>query len=52
MPLRCRIHPADACPGPWLTPDYVSLVEQRQSLDPRGGTLGRQSVYEDGKAGG
>ncbi|WP_327368097.1 glycoside hydrolase family 65 protein [Streptomyces sp. NBC_01217] len=50
LPLRYRIHPADttgATPGPWLTPDHEHLAEHRQSLDLRGGTLTRRSVYED-----
>ncbi|MFD4762290.1 glycoside hydrolase family 65 protein [Streptomyces sp. NPDC058439] len=47
LPLRYRIHPAGAAPGPWLTPDHEHLVEHGQSLDLRGGTLTRRSVYED-----
>ncbi|MCX5342829.1 glycoside hydrolase family 65 protein [Streptomyces atratus] len=48
LPLRYRIHPAGTTPGPWLSPDHEHLVEHRQSLDLRGGTLTRRSVYEDG----
>ncbi|WP_405686940.1 glycoside hydrolase family 65 protein [Streptomyces sp. NBC_00057] len=48
LPLRYRIHPAGTAPGPWLSPDHEHLVEHRQSLDLRGGTLTRRSVYEDG----
>lgn len=47
LPLHYRIHPAGTAPGPWLTPDHSHLVEHRQSLDLRGGTLTRRSVYED-----
>ncbi|WP_069171752.1 glycoside hydrolase family 65 protein [Streptomyces griseus] len=50
LPLRYRLHPAGAAgPGPWLSPDDPSLVGHRQSLDLRGGTLTRRSVYEDGE---
>ncbi|GAA2959011.1 glycoside hydrolase family 65 protein [Kitasatospora cinereorecta] len=48
LPLRYRIRPAGAPPGPWLSPDHPYLVDHRQSLDLRGGTLTRRSVYEDG----
>lgn len=48
LPLRYRMHPAGARPGPWLTPDHEHLVDHRQSLDLRGGILTRRSVYEDG----
>ncbi|MFJ1549021.1 glycoside hydrolase family 65 protein [Streptomyces sp. NPDC088246] len=48
LPLRYRIHPAGTAPGPWLFPDHEHIVEHRQSLDLRGGTLTRRSVYEDG----
>ncbi|WP_371612537.1 glycoside hydrolase family 65 protein [Streptomyces clavifer] len=48
LPLRYRIHPAGAPAGPWLSPDHPYLVDHRQSLDLRGGTLTRRSVYEDG----
>ncbi|AWL39362.1 MULTISPECIES: glycoside hydrolase family 65 protein [unclassified Streptomyces] len=47
LPLRYRLRPADTSPGPWLHPDHPSLVEHRQWLDLRGGTLSRRSVYED-----
>uniref|UniRef100_UPI003C7CDD05 glycoside hydrolase family 65 protein n=1 Tax=Streptomyces sp. rh254 TaxID=3028730 RepID=UPI003C7CDD05 len=39
LPLRYRMHPAGARPGPWLTPDHEHLVDHRQSLDLRGGIL-------------
>ncbi|MEU0130700.1 MULTISPECIES: glycosyl hydrolase family 65 protein [unclassified Streptomyces] len=48
LPLRYRIHPEGDRHGPWLTPDHAYLVEHGQSLDLRGGTLIRRSVYEDG----
>ncbi|MEU1122366.1 glycosyl hydrolase family 65 protein [Streptomyces sp. NPDC005899] len=49
LPLRYRLHPAGTGrPGPWLSPDDPSLVAHHQSLDLRGGTLTRRSVYEDG----
>ncbi|MFF4602999.1 glycoside hydrolase family 65 protein [Streptomyces sp. NPDC001339] len=48
LPLRYRIRPADAPPGPWLSPDHPQLTEHRQDLDLRYGTLTRRSVYEDG----
>ncbi|MFF8916730.1 glycoside hydrolase family 65 protein [Streptomyces sp. NPDC015032] len=47
LPLRYRIHPAGTAPGPWLTLDHAHMVEHGQSLDLRGGTLTRRSVYED-----
>ncbi|MGY5135468.1 glycoside hydrolase family 65 protein, partial [Streptomyces nigrescens] len=47
LPLRYRICPADAAPGPWLSPDHAHLTEHRQTLDLRHGTLTRWSVYED-----
>lgn len=47
LPLRYRICPADADPGPWLSPDHPQLTEHRQTLDLRHGTLIRWSVYED-----
>lgn len=47
LPLRYRIRPADAPPGPWLSPDHAQLTEHRQTLDLRHGTLTRWSVYED-----
>ncbi|AEN11034.1 MULTISPECIES: glycosyl hydrolase family 65 protein [unclassified Streptomyces] len=47
LPLRYRLRPAKAPPGPWLHPDHPYLVEHRQWLDLRGGTLSRRSVYED-----
>ncbi|MER5358027.1 glycosyl hydrolase family 65 protein [Streptomyces sp. NPDC002785] len=47
LPLRYRIHPTGTTPGPWLTPDHEHLAEHHQSLDLRGGTLTRRSVYED-----
>lgn len=48
LPLRYRVHPEGAEPGPWLSPDGAGLVEHRQILDLRQGTLVRGSVYEDG----
>ena len=36
LPLRYRICPADAAPGPWLSPDHAHLAEHRQTLDLRG----------------
>ncbi|MFF9076589.1 glycosyl hydrolase family 65 protein [Streptomyces sp. NPDC014872] len=48
LPLRYRIRPEGAAPGPWLTPDHEQLVEHGQWLDLSGGTLTRRSVYEDG----
>ncbi|WP_411141991.1 glycoside hydrolase family 65 protein [Streptomyces sp. x-80] len=48
LPLRYRMRPADAPPGPWLTPDGGQLVEHRQTLDLRHGTLTRWTVYADG----
>ncbi|MDQ0795381.1 glycoside hydrolase family 65 protein [Streptomyces sp. B1I3] len=49
LPLRYRLHPAGVDrPGPWLSPDDPSLVSHHQSLDLRGGTLTRRSVYVDG----
>ncbi|MFE6740364.1 glycoside hydrolase family 65 protein [Streptomyces tubercidicus] len=47
LPLRYRICPADAAPGPWLSPDHPHLTEHRQTLDLSHGTLTRWSVYED-----
>ncbi|WP_326698452.1 glycoside hydrolase family 65 protein [Streptomyces sp. NBC_01754] len=47
LPLRYRLRPADAPPGPWLHPDHPYLVAHRQRLDLRGGTLSRRSVYQD-----
>ncbi|MEU9119883.1 glycosyl hydrolase family 65 protein [Streptomyces sp. NPDC048506] len=47
LPLRYRIRPADAPPGPWLSPDHPHLTEHRQALDLRHGVLTRWSVYED-----
>lgn len=47
LPLRYRIRPAGSRPGPWLTPDHAHLVDHRQALDLRGGTLTRRSVYKD-----
>ncbi|MER6310430.1 glycosyl hydrolase family 65 protein [Streptomyces sp. NPDC001657] len=47
LPLRYRICPADAAPGPWLTPDHPHLGEHRQTLDLRGGTLTRSLAYTD-----
>ncbi|MGC5361982.1 glycoside hydrolase family 65 protein [Streptomyces sp. DT24] len=47
LPLRYRMCPADAEPGPWLSPDHPQLVEYRQSLDLRGATLTRRAVYAD-----
>ncbi|MFJ9850661.1 glycoside hydrolase family 65 protein [Streptomyces sp. NPDC101150] len=48
LPLRYRICPSDAPPGPWLSPDHPQLTEHRQTLDLRHGTLTRWSTYEDG----
>ncbi|MFS0695722.1 glycoside hydrolase family 65 protein [Streptomyces nitrosporeus] len=48
LPLRYRVRPTGGTPGPWLHPDHSYLVEHRQWLDLRGGTLLRRSVYEDG----
>ncbi|WP_406344154.1 glycoside hydrolase family 65 protein [Streptomyces sp. NBC_01578] len=47
LPLRYRIRPVGADPGPWLSPDHGHLREHRQTLDLRRGTLTRRSVYED-----
>ncbi|WP_051878409.1 glycoside hydrolase family 65 protein [Streptomyces sp. NRRL B-24720] len=47
LPLRYRIRPAGADPGPWLSPDHGQLMEHRQTLDLRRGTLNRRSVYVD-----
>ncbi|MGW1705285.1 glycoside hydrolase family 65 protein [Streptomyces sp. NPDC002206] len=47
LPLRYRIRPVGADPGPWLSPDHEHLKEHRQTLDLRRGTLTRRSVYED-----
>ncbi|MGS2586997.1 glycoside hydrolase family 65 protein [Streptomyces hebeiensis] len=47
LPLRYRMRPEDGEPGPWLSPDGPQLVRHRQTLDLRGGTLTRRSVYED-----
>ncbi|MET7307675.1 glycosyl hydrolase family 65 protein [Streptomyces sp. NPDC005571] len=47
LPLRYRIRPVGADPGPWLSPDHGHLKEHRQTLDLRRGTLTRRSVYED-----
>ncbi|MCX5316577.1 glycoside hydrolase family 65 protein [Streptomyces sp. NBC_00154] len=47
LPLRYRIRPVGAHPGPWLSPDHGHLKEHRQTLDLRRGTLTRRSVYED-----
>ncbi|UQA96998.1 glycoside hydrolase family 65 protein [Streptomyces halobius] len=49
LPLRYRMRPVDAAPGPWLSPDHPQLAEHRQTLDLRHGTLTRWSVYEDGE---
>ncbi|MFB7273461.1 glycoside hydrolase family 65 protein [Streptomyces sp. NPDC056244] len=48
LPLRYRMHPEGAEPGPWLSPDGAGLAAHRQILDLRQGTLVRASVYEDG----
>ncbi|WP_425471858.1 glycoside hydrolase family 65 protein [Streptomyces piniterrae] len=48
LPLRYRMRPAGAAPGPWLSPDDPQLAEHRQTLDLRHGTLTHWSVYEDG----
>src|SRR6478735_1633404 len=48
LPLRYRIRPVGADPGPWLSPDHQHLKEHRQTLDLRRGTLNRRTVYEDG----
>ncbi|MFF9351461.1 glycoside hydrolase family 65 protein [Streptomyces sp. NPDC014734] len=48
LPLRYRIRPGGAAPGPWLAPDHEQLVEHSRSLDLRGATLTSRSVYEDG----
>ncbi|MFF0286709.1 glycoside hydrolase family 65 protein [Streptomyces sp. NPDC005262] len=47
LPLRYRIRPVGADPGPWLSPDHEHLEEHRQTLDLRRGTLNRRSVYVD-----
>ncbi|MFD7115909.1 glycoside hydrolase family 65 protein [Streptomyces sp. NPDC059922] len=47
LPLRYRVRPDGAAPGPWLSPDGPHLLTHRQSLDLRHGTLTRWSVYED-----
>ncbi|HCA85447.1 MAG TPA: trehalose 6-phosphate phosphorylase, partial [Streptomyces sp.] len=51
LPLRFRPHdgdtPAGAPATPWLAPDSDGLLEHRQSLDLRAGTLTRHSRYED-----
>ncbi|MFE2600971.1 glycoside hydrolase family 65 protein [Streptomyces sp. NPDC059396] len=48
LPLRYRMRPEGAEPGPWLSPDGAGLAAHRQILDLRQGTLVRASVYEDG----
>ncbi|KPC58587.1 glycoside hydrolase family 65 protein [Streptomyces chattanoogensis] len=48
LPLRYRMRPSGAPPGPWLSPDHEQLAEYRQTLDLRHGTLTRWSTYEDG----
>ncbi|MDC7340503.1 glycoside hydrolase family 65 protein [Streptomyces lydicus] len=47
LPLRYRILPSDAEPGPWLHPGHAHMTAHRQTLDLRHGTLSRLSVYED-----
>ncbi|MFG2225053.1 glycoside hydrolase family 65 protein [Streptomyces sp. NPDC048644] len=47
LPLRYRMRPEGAAPGPWLSPDHPQLTEHRQSLDLRHGTLTRRSVFQD-----
>ncbi|MFD7899984.1 glycoside hydrolase family 65 protein [Streptomyces sp. NPDC059743] len=48
LPLRYRLRPEGAEPGPWLSPDRAELAEHRRTLDLRQGTLVIRSVYEDG----
>ncbi|MFG2138239.1 glycoside hydrolase family 65 protein [Streptomyces sp. NPDC048650] len=48
LPLRYRIRPSDAPPGPWLAPDHPQLTAHRQTLDLRHGTLTVWSTYTDG----
>ncbi|MFE7127820.1 glycoside hydrolase family 65 protein [Streptomyces sp. NPDC057617] len=48
LPLRYRMRPEGAEPGPWLSPHGAGLAAHRQILDLRQGTLVRASVYEDG----
>ncbi|MFD4628367.1 glycoside hydrolase family 65 protein [Streptomyces sp. NPDC058284] len=43
LPLRFR-----TSPGEWLSPDTHKLLDHRQSLDLRSGTLTRTLRYEDG----
>ncbi|WP_371537725.1 glycoside hydrolase family 65 protein [Streptomyces sp. NBC_00466] len=45
LPLRYRVRPAGAPPGPWLSPGSAELAEHRQTLHLRHGTLTRRSVY-------
>ncbi|MFJ2555040.1 MULTISPECIES: glycoside hydrolase family 65 protein [unclassified Streptomyces] len=45
LPLRYRVRPEGADPGPWLSPDSGPLVAYRQTLDLRHGTLTRRSEY-------
>ncbi|MFE4056612.1 glycoside hydrolase family 65 protein [Streptomyces sp. NPDC059096] len=49
LPLRYRVRPEGADPGPWLSPDNGLLVAHRQTLDLRNGTLTRRSVYALGE---
>ncbi|MGW0558767.1 glycoside hydrolase family 65 protein [Streptomyces sp. NPDC002926] len=46
LPLRFRTGTGDDA-APWFTPDTVTLLDQRLSLDLRSGTLERHVRYED-----
>ncbi|MFE4609953.1 glycoside hydrolase family 65 protein [Streptomyces niveus] len=52
LPLRYRVRVDGARPGPWLSPGGAELVEHRQTLDLRHGTLTRRSVYTAAEGGG
>ncbi|TJZ94597.1 glycoside hydrolase family 65 protein [Actinacidiphila oryziradicis] len=47
LPLRFRARAGDTPPGPWFTPDDGTLLEYRQTLDLRRGTLTRQMRLRD-----